>query len=93
MYLRHWALVESYRTARGPRQRIVAWLGAMDEQGRLRVKRCAERTIAQQEGLFQTTQPEWVEVDVSRVTWSAAASSAARGWGWNCCGVWNWTGF
>jgi len=60
----YWALVESYRTARGPRQRVVAWLGAMDEQGRLGVKRCAERTAAQQRGLFYDAQPEWVEVDV-----------------------------
>lgn len=63
----YWALVESYRTARGPRQRVVAWLGAMDEQGRLGVKRCAERTAAQQCGLFFDPQPEWVEVDVKGV--------------------------
>ena len=63
----YWALVESYRTARGPRQRVVAWLGAMDDQGRLGVKRCAERTAAHQDGLFQNPQPEWVEVDVKRV--------------------------
>src|ERR1035437_8060763 len=30
----YWALVESYRTNRGPRQRVVAWLGVMDERGR-----------------------------------------------------------
>jgi transposase len=63
----YWALVESYRTPRGPRQRVVAWLGAMDEQGRLGVKRCAERTAAQQRGLFFDPQPEWVEVDVEGV--------------------------
>lgn len=63
----YWALVESYRTTRGPRQRVVAWLGAMDEQGRLGVKRCAERTAAQQRGLFFDAQPEWVEVDVKGV--------------------------
>ena len=63
----YWALVESYRTARGPRQRVVAWLGAMDEQGRLGVKRCAERTTTQQRSLFREAQPEWVEVDVKRV--------------------------
>jgi len=34
----YWALVESYRTNRGPRQHVVAWLGVMDEQGRLGVK-------------------------------------------------------
>lgn len=37
----YWGLVESYRTARGPRQRVVAWLGLMDEQGRLGVKSAA----------------------------------------------------
>jgi transposase len=63
----YWALVESYRTARGPRQRVVAWLGAMDERGRLGVKRCAERSAAQQGSLLRDTQPEWVEVDVKRV--------------------------
>jgi transposase len=63
----YWALVESYRTARGPRQRVVAWLGAMDEQGRLGVKRCAERATTQQGSLFRETQPEWVEVDVNGV--------------------------
>jgi transposase len=63
----YWALVESSRTARGPRQRIVAWLGAMDEQGRLAVKRCAERTAVHQRGLFVDPQPEWVEVDVKGV--------------------------
>lgn len=63
----YWALVESHRTERGPRQRVVAWLGALDEQGRLGVKRCAERTTAQQGGLFRDPQPEWVEVDVKRV--------------------------
>lgn len=63
----YWALVESYRTKRGPRQRIVAWLGVMDEQGRLGVKRCAEKHTAYQTGLFYSPEPEWVEVDVKRV--------------------------
>lgn len=31
----YWALVESYRTERGPRQRVVAYLGRLDEEGRL----------------------------------------------------------
>jgi transposase len=38
----YWALVESYRTASGPRQRVVAWLGKLDEAGRLGVKHAAE---------------------------------------------------
>jgi len=32
----YWALIESYRTSRGPRQRIVSYLGEMDERGRRR---------------------------------------------------------
>lgn len=63
----YWALVESYRTNRGPRQRVVAWLGVMGERGRLGVKRCAEKQPGYQTGLFTSTEPEWVEVDVKRV--------------------------
>ena len=37
----YWALVESYRTQRGPRQRVVAWLGKLDEAGRLGVRQAA----------------------------------------------------
>jgi hypothetical protein len=64
----YWTLVESYRTARGPRQRVVAWLGAMDEKGRLGAQRCAERPTTHQGNLFRSTEPEWVEVDLKRVT-------------------------
>ncbi|MCA9081763.1 MAG: hypothetical protein KDA58_14470 [Planctomycetaceae bacterium] len=38
----YWALVESYRTEAGPRQRIVAWLGKLDEAGRLGVEQAAK---------------------------------------------------
>ena len=38
----YWALVESYRTASGPRQRVVAWLGKLDDVGQLGVKQAAE---------------------------------------------------
>jgi len=60
--------VESYRTERGPRQRVVAWLGELDENGRLGVKQCAESTGAGTQGeLFRETKPEWIEVDLKRV--------------------------
>ena len=42
----YWALVESYRTARGPRQRVVAWLGKLDAAGRLGVQQAAESSDA-----------------------------------------------
>ena len=69
----YWALVESYRTDRGPRQRTVAWLGKLEESERLGVKRAAEgkgKPEYRQLQLFDETgevQPEWVEIDVANV--------------------------
>ena len=64
----YWALVESYRTARGPRQRVVAYLGEMDEAGRLGVRQRAEQGDGTwQAGLFDRAKPEWVEVDLKRI--------------------------
>jgi len=40
----YWALVESYRAKRGLRQRVVAWLGKLDEAGRLGVKQAIDST-------------------------------------------------
>jgi len=63
----------------------------MDERGRLGVKRCAEKRSGYQTGLFSTTEPEWVEVDVksvrverSRKIWRplAGKSVACAGWNW-----------
>ena len=55
----YWALVESYRTARGPRQRVIAYLGELDEQGRLGVQRTAQPDPAPQADLFDPeTSPE-----------------------------------
>src|SRR5258708_27637994 len=78
----YWALVESYRTARGPRQRVVAWLGKLDEAGRLGVQQAAESSGAQtthqtgptsggQKTLFEDEasgpEPRWVEVNAAGV--------------------------
>ena len=64
----YWALVESYRTARGPRQRVVAYLGELDEHGRVGVQRAAAPAFSSQAHLFQQpTSPEWVEVDLRGV--------------------------
>jgi len=38
----YWALVESYRTAKGPRQRVVGYLGDFPEKARGSVKRAVE---------------------------------------------------
>ncbi len=68
----YWALVESYRTERGPRQRTVAYLGQLDEAGRLGVKRAAKgngKPTDQQLQLWEddSPAPEWVEVDTAVV--------------------------
>ena len=63
-----WALVESVRTERGHRQRVVSYLGDMDEAGRVGIHRAVEgETSAVQETLFDRTAPEWVEVNVRKV--------------------------
>ena len=72
----YWALVESYRSESGPRQRVVAWLGKLDEAGRLGVQQAAvgdSKAISSepQPTLFdeetEETEPCWVEVDASAV--------------------------
>jgi transposase len=64
----YWALCESYRTERGPRQRVVAYVGQLDEQRRLGVQEAAEgKPDGRQRKLFDDVRPQWVEVDASRV--------------------------
>jgi transposase len=63
----YWALIESYRTERGPRNRIVSYLGELDEAGRLGLRLAAENTSEYQASLLNDIQPEWVEVDVRRI--------------------------
>jgi hypothetical protein len=54
-----WALVESVRTARGPRQRVVSYLGNLTEEVR------AAGTSPDQPSLFaEAKSPQWVEVDL-----------------------------
>src|SRR4030067_1790628 len=65
----YWQLVESYRTQRGPRQRVVAHLGDMDACGRIGVKEAASgnEDHVHQANLFDDSKPGWVEVNTSRV--------------------------
>lgn len=66
----YWSLVESYRTERGPRQRTVAYLGQMDEAGRLGAHQAVEpQPTSRQPARFAEaqTQPEFVEIDRTRV--------------------------
>ena len=69
----YWALVESYRTQRGPRQRTVAWLGRLKESERASIKQAAagkKKSPYVQLQLFDAEdnpEPEWVEVDTANV--------------------------
>ena len=64
----YWALVESYRTERGPRQRTVACLGELDKAGRLGIEKFTKRTTETQQDLFEKSpEPEWVEVNVKGI--------------------------
>ena len=67
----YWALVESYRTKRGPRQRVVAWLGKLDEAGRLGLRQAAQSsepsadtsTAARQNTLLAARSQQHFEFD------------------------------
>ena len=64
----YWALVESYRSARGPRQRVISYLGQLDERGWLGVKGAAQGGQGTWQGeFFEDAEPEWVEVDIRGV--------------------------
>ena len=64
----YWALVESVRTQRGPRQQMVAYLGQMDAEGRLAIERGAEGTQEIQRRLNEPeAPPQWVTLDARRV--------------------------
>lgn len=66
----YWKLVESHRTDRGPRQRVVAYLGGMDAAGRMGVKAAAEGDDpVDQLSLFDdgAPAPRFIEIDTARV--------------------------
>ncbi len=63
----YWALVESRRTERGPRQHVVAYLGEMDATGRMGIQKAAEGRSDHQVDLYENVEPEWVEVNVRAV--------------------------
>ena len=64
----YWELVESYRTERGPRQRVVAYLGDVGEAERIGVEQLATERVGWQSRLFdEGPEPEWMEVDTRRV--------------------------
>lgn len=60
----HWALVESYRTARGPRQRVVSYLGDLTADVRMGVECAASERQDYQPSLCESTIPQKVDIDL-----------------------------
>jgi transposase len=65
----YWQLVESYRSERGPRQRVVAYLGDAEEDLRQGVKEAAAGRFGNKQACFldQTPQSAWVEVQPDEI--------------------------
>lgn len=72
----YWSLVESVRTARGPRQRVVANIGKLpdfDKEERIgweEISRIFSGKPQPQDSLFEKTEepPSWAAVDINRVS-------------------------
>ena len=72
----YWSLVESVRTARGPRQRIVATIGKLpdlDKEERIgweEISRVLTGKPRHQDSLLEKTEepPSWATVDINRVS-------------------------
>jgi transposase len=65
----YWQLVESYRSERGPRQRVIAYLGDVAPAAREGFLAAVEgRTGIWERVLFdEDLEPEWAEIDTRRV--------------------------
>jgi transposase len=72
----YWSLVESVRTARGPRQRIVATIGkqpGLDKEERIgweEIKRIIDNKPIPQQDLFEAhdVPPSWATININRVS-------------------------
>jgi hypothetical protein len=60
----YWALVESYRTIHGPRQRIISYLGQADASLRHGIRQRATGWPYQRM-LFDDVEPVWIEVNAN----------------------------
>jgi len=74
----YWALVESYRTSRGPRQRVVSYLGELDGSGDIGADH-AVLTPAEQQ------QPLWKTVNLHGVRAERTREFGAVWLGWQLC--------
>ena len=78
----YWELVESIRTERGPRQRVVTYLGDINQDEGASVKQAAEEKQGYwQSRLFDAEgEPDWVKVDTKRIQVCRVRDFGGIGW-------------
>ena len=89
----YWALVESHRTARGPRQRVVAYLGGLDEEGRPGIQAARRSAAPEQRGPVLGWRTELVDVDVNRLRVERSRAFGGAWLGLQCWPSWVWSSF
>ena len=100
----YWTLVECVRTARGPRQRVVATLGKLpsldqeEQRGWEEIERLAEgREAGRQTEFFEpgsrelSSAPQWAQVDLRGLRVERFGSLAMFIWACRSGGVWDCT--
>jgi len=96
----YWALVESVRTGRGSRQRLVAYLGELkpsEQSGWAQLGRKLSGKRRPQPSLFDPPHYDDPSADVPvlvrlrDVRLNGCGTSATSGWRWGCGGCWGWT--
>src|SRR5207249_129361 len=94
----YWALVESYRTGKGSRQRIGAYLGALrpsEQDGWAKLGQHVAGQPPPSPSLFDPPAPAAAQdaavlVRLRGVRLEACATLARCGWPWACGGWWAW---
>ena len=97
----YWVLVESYRTARGSRHRVIAYLGTLgrgEKSGWAQLGRSlsGKRRSRPDPSLFdpphydEPDEDEPVLVNFATSAWNASATSATSGWPGGCGDCSNW---
>src|SRR5512142_659342 len=99
----YWSLVETIRTANGPRQRTLCYLGELNSSAEARWLRTVEvfnqQGEAEQLKLFPShveapaDDPQVARVLVNRVRLEERASSGPAFWDGKCGGDWRWMAF
>jgi transposase len=63
----YWALMQSYRTERGPRQRVVAYLGELTPEDKQPATTGSANSHQYQPDLFDNREPQWVEINIQNL--------------------------